>query len=56
MWKDATKLGMGVSQLSNGAWVVVGRYSGEPGTVQGNMSGRFPENVLPPFQPLAEDF
>ena len=47
MWKDATKLGMGVSQLSNGAWVVVGRYSGEPGTDPGNCSGRFPGNVLP---------
>ena len=51
MWKDATKLGMGVSQLSNGAYVVVGRYSGELGSVGGNMSGGngkyFRENVLP---------
>ena len=47
MWKDATILGMGVTQLSDGGWVVVGRYSGEIGTVQGNMQGRFPENVLP---------
>ena len=47
MWKDATILGLGVSQLSNGAYVVVGRYSGEPGTVLGNMAGRFPDNVLP---------
>ena len=54
MWKDATKLGMGVSQLSNGEWVVVGRYSGEPGTVLGNMPGRYQENVFPPLQPQTE--
>ena len=54
MWKDATKLGMGVSQLSNGAWVVVGRYSGEPGKVGGNMMGSFHEQVLPPIEPAEE--
>ena len=47
VWKDATILGLGVSQMSNGAYLVVGRYSGEPGTVLGNMAGRFPDNVLP---------
>ena len=47
MWTDATILGLGVSQLSSGAYVVVGRYSGKPGTVLGNMAGRFPEFVLP---------
>ena len=33
--------------MSNGAYLVVGRYSGVSGTVQGNMAGRFPDNVLP---------
>ena len=47
MWKDATILGLGVCQMSNGAYLVVGRYSGVSGTVLGNMAGRFPDNVLP---------
>ena len=33
--------------MSNGAYLVVGRYSGVSGTVLGNMAGRFPDNVLP---------
>ena len=47
MWKDATILGLGVCKMPTGAYLVVGRYSGEPGTVLGNMAGRFPDNVLP---------
>ena len=47
MWKNSTKLGLGVSKLSNGGYVVVGRYS--PGgnvTPKGTVTG-YIENVLP---------
>ena len=47
MWKDATILGIGVCKMPNGAYVVVARYSGEPGTAPGNMVCGFPDNVLP---------
>ena len=51
VWKDATILGIGVCKMPNGAYVVVARYSGEPGTALGNMVCRFPDNVLPLLKP-----
>ena len=33
--------------MPNGAYLVVGRYSGVSGTVLGNMAGRYADNVLP---------
>ena len=33
--------------MPNGAYLVVGRYSGVSGTVLGNMTGRYADNVLP---------
>ena len=33
--------------MQDGAYMVVGRYSGVSGTILGNMAGRYADNVLP---------
>merc|ERR1711962_85060 len=40
VWSDTSKLGLGVSQMKNGDWLVVGRY-----LTSGNYSGKYNEKV-----------
>jgi uncharacterized protein YkwD len=43
VWKSSQALGMGIAQAADGTWYVVGNYS-----PPGNISGRFPTQVLKP--------
>jgi uncharacterized protein YkwD len=43
VWQSSKALGMGIAQAANGTWYVVGNYS-----PPGNISGRFPTQVLKP--------